>query len=141
MKSCSELNKVILSRKCILFWDKHLNQKITGTPNKLDWIEFYFKPFRQLWLKPYAWWWDELLEWRKWEETGAPRENPRTWCLPTTKSTWHEQRSIRRPLSPEMSALPIPNKLDVLYLGEKLSTNETFYGTIWHKRLTPFVFF
>jgi len=41
-------------------------------------IEFYLKSTRQLWLRSNAWWWDELVEWRKWEETGTHRENPRT---------------------------------------------------------------
>ena len=41
-------------------------------------IELNFKAFRELWLRSDGWWWDELVEWRKWEETGEPRENPRT---------------------------------------------------------------
>jgi len=86
MKSCSELNKVTLSRKCIFRWDKHFNQRIAEAQNKIDWIEFHFKAFRQLWLRPYGWWWDELVKWRKWEETGVPRENRRTRCLFNTKS-------------------------------------------------------
>jgi len=26
----------------------------------------YFKAFRRHWLRPYGWWWDELVEWRNW---------------------------------------------------------------------------
>ena len=92
---------------------------------ELNWI--YFKGFRQLWLRPYGWWWDELVEWKKWEETGAPRENPRTRCLSTTKPTWHEQGSIRGPLAPEVSALPSHRGPSFIYISLWLLRERQFF--------------
>lgn len=49
----------------------------------------------------------ELVERRKWEKTGEPRENPLTGCLSTTKPRWHELGSNRGVQGPEVSALPL----------------------------------